>query len=152
MVFVADRAGNGWGIEAFGETKTTSAKPGQQTTTLTGKAKTRWRVTIPGGGSFPARFAVPPVFWNGNTPQTDATGNLTGQNDGWKDLVVFAGVNHVTAYDAQGNFLTADAPVFWGSGVVNGAVLADGAARHGLDHSVDITLPPLGVVWLEPEG
>ena len=113
LVFAADRGSFGWAIEAFGETKNSSTKPGQQATTLTGKAKTRWRVTIPGGASFPDRFAVPPVFWNGNTPMTDATGALSGQNNGWKDLVVFAGVGHVAAYDAQGNFLTADQPVFW---------------------------------------
>jgi 1,4-alpha-glucan branching enzyme len=46
--------------------------------------------------------------------------------------------------------LNTDAPVFWGSGVVNGPVMADGPAWHGLDHSAVLTLPPLGVVWLEP--
>ena len=46
--------------------------------------------------------------------------------------------------------LNTDAPVFWGSGVVNGPVEANGVPWHGLDHSVDLTLPPLGVIWLEP--
>jgi 1,4-alpha-glucan branching enzyme len=48
--------------------------------------------------------------------------------------------------------LNTDAPVFWGSGVVNGPILADGGPWHGLDHSAILRLPPLGVVWLEPEG
>src|SRR5207244_6006389 len=43
----------------------------------------------------------------------DGTGGETGANNGWDDLVVFAGVNNVAAYDAQGNFLTADKAVFW---------------------------------------
>jgi 1,4-alpha-glucan branching enzyme len=46
--------------------------------------------------------------------------------------------------------LNTDAPEFWGSGVVNGPVSADGPAWHGLDHSTELTLPPLGVIWLEP--
>jgi hypothetical protein len=113
MVFVADKGGNAWAIEAFGEAKSSTNSRGQVNVTLTGKGRTRWRATIPGGGSFPPRFAVPPVFWNGNNPQTTALGDLTGQNQGWKDLVVFAGVNNVVAYDAQGNFLMADKPVYW---------------------------------------
>jgi 1,4-alpha-glucan branching enzyme len=48
--------------------------------------------------------------------------------------------------------LNTDAPLFWGSGVVNGAIHADGPPWHGLDHSATLTLPPLGVVWLEPEA
>jgi 1,4-alpha-glucan branching enzyme len=47
--------------------------------------------------------------------------------------------------------LNTDAPAFWGSDVVNGPVSADGPPHHGLEHSADLTLPPLGVVWLEPE-
>jgi 1,4-alpha-glucan branching enzyme len=47
--------------------------------------------------------------------------------------------------------LNTDATDFWGSGVVNGAVNADGYAWHGHDQSLALTLPPLGVVWLEPE-
>ncbi|MGH9000299.1 MAG: 1,4-alpha-glucan branching protein GlgB [Acidimicrobiia bacterium] len=48
--------------------------------------------------------------------------------------------------------LNTDATDFWGSGVVNGAVEASGEAWHGLGHSACLTLPPLAVVWLEPEG
>jgi 1,4-alpha-glucan branching enzyme len=47
--------------------------------------------------------------------------------------------------------LNTDATDFWGSGVVNGAICADGYAWHGFDQSLALTLPPLGVVWLEPE-
>jgi 1,4-alpha-glucan branching enzyme len=46
--------------------------------------------------------------------------------------------------------LNTDAPVFWGSGVLNGPVIADGPAWHGLGHSAVLTLPPLAVIWLEP--
>jgi 1,4-alpha-glucan branching enzyme len=48
--------------------------------------------------------------------------------------------------------LNTDAPDFWGSGVVNGAVQADGPPWHGLEHSTQVTLPPLAVIWLEPAG
>jgi len=48
--------------------------------------------------------------------------------------------------------LNTDAPEFWGSGVVNGAVEADGPPWHGLEHSTQVTLPPLAVIWLEPSG
>ncbi|HKN38291.1 MAG TPA: 1,4-alpha-glucan branching protein GlgB [Acidimicrobiia bacterium] len=48
--------------------------------------------------------------------------------------------------------LNTDATDFWGSGVVNGAVNADGYGWHGHDQSLALTLPPLAVVWLEPEG
>jgi 1,4-alpha-glucan branching enzyme len=46
-----------------------------------------------------------------------------------------------------------DATVYGGSGVGNlGGVVADGPAWHGLDYSAEVTLPPLGVVWLTPGG
>jgi len=48
--------------------------------------------------------------------------------------------------------LNTDAPAFWGSGVVNGSRHADFGPWHGLDFSTEMTLPPLAVVWLEPEG
>jgi 1,4-alpha-glucan branching enzyme len=47
--------------------------------------------------------------------------------------------------------LNTDATDFWGSGVVNGGAMADGYGWHGHDQSLSLTLPPLGVVWLEPE-
>jgi 1,4-alpha-glucan branching enzyme len=47
--------------------------------------------------------------------------------------------------------LNTDATDFWGSGVVNGGALADGYGWHGHDQSLSLTLPPLAVVWLEPE-
>jgi 1,4-alpha-glucan branching enzyme len=47
--------------------------------------------------------------------------------------------------------LNTDATDFWGSGVVNGAVEATDSPWHGFDHSLELTLPPLAVVWLEPE-
>jgi 1,4-alpha-glucan branching enzyme len=48
--------------------------------------------------------------------------------------------------------LNTDAPAFWGSGVINGSRHADFGPWHGLDFSTEMTLPPLAVVWLEPEG
>ena len=46
--------------------------------------------------------------------------------------------------------LSTDATEFGGSGVVNGVVPAVDRPWHGLDHSVELTLPPLGVIWLAP--
>jgi 1,4-alpha-glucan branching enzyme len=48
--------------------------------------------------------------------------------------------------------LNTDADDFWGSGVVNGGAMADGYGWHGHDQSLSLTLPPLAVVWLEPEA
>jgi 1,4-alpha-glucan branching enzyme len=48
--------------------------------------------------------------------------------------------------------LTTDAPVFGGSDVVNGAPEAAPVPWHGFDWSVELTLPPLGVLWLAPAG
>ncbi|MFI5040318.1 MAG: 1,4-alpha-glucan branching protein GlgB [Acidimicrobiales bacterium] len=44
--------------------------------------------------------------------------------------------------------LNTDAPVFSGSDVVNGPRLAEPVPWHGLEWSVELTLPPLGVIWL----
>ena len=46
--------------------------------------------------------------------------------------------------------LTTDAPIFGGSNVVNGVLVAEPVASHGFEWSVVLTLPPLGVVWLAP--
>jgi 1,4-alpha-glucan branching enzyme len=47
--------------------------------------------------------------------------------------------------------LNTDAAVFAGSGTDVGPVLeAEALSWHGEDHSVVLTLPPLGVVWLAP--
>ena len=49
--------------------------------------------------------------------------------------------------------LNSDAPFYGGSGVGNmGGVEADDLAWHGRPHSVLLTLPPLGIVLLEPEA
>jgi len=48
--------------------------------------------------------------------------------------------------------LTTDAPVFGGSDVVNGAPEAVPLPWHGFDWSIELTLPPLGVLWLAPVG
>ena len=48
--------------------------------------------------------------------------------------------------------LTTDAPIFGGSDVVNGAVQAEPVPSHGLPWSAQVTLPPLGVLWLAPRG
>ncbi len=48
--------------------------------------------------------------------------------------------------------LNTDDPELGGSGVGNARSLqADDVACQGLPHSVDLTLPPLGVLWLVPE-
>ena len=45
-----------------------------------------------------------------------------------------------------------DAECFGGSGVGNaGLVTATESPWHGLPASADLTLPPLGVLWLVPE-
>jgi 1,4-alpha-glucan branching enzyme len=46
--------------------------------------------------------------------------------------------------------LSTDAPVFGGSNVVNGALVARAKPCHGFEWSVELTLPPLGVAWLAP--
>jgi 1,4-alpha-glucan branching enzyme len=47
--------------------------------------------------------------------------------------------------------LNTDAAAFGGSGVGNGgAVLADDTSWHGLPFSAQVTLPPLGILWLSP--
>lgn len=49
--------------------------------------------------------------------------------------------------------LNTDSEVYWGSGVSNGGgVEAKATRHHGLDHALDLTLPPLGVVYLMPES
>jgi 1,4-alpha-glucan branching enzyme len=51
---------------------------------------------------------------------------------------------------AWAEILNTDAPLFGGSGVVNGTLTATGSGWYGLPASVTLTLPPLGVVWLAP--
>jgi 1,4-alpha-glucan branching enzyme len=48
--------------------------------------------------------------------------------------------------------LNTDAPLFGGSDVVNGVVEAEAVPSHGFDWSVELTLPPLGVLWLAPRA
>ncbi|MDP9006970.1 MAG: alpha amylase C-terminal domain-containing protein, partial [Actinomycetota bacterium] len=50
--------------------------------------------------------------------------------------------------------LNTDAERFGGSGTTTMAdtTVASDVGLHGFDHSVELTLPPLGVVWLCPEG
>ncbi|MBC8022830.1 MAG: alpha amylase C-terminal domain-containing protein, partial [Burkholderiales bacterium] len=49
--------------------------------------------------------------------------------------------------------LNSDAPFYGGSGVGNmGRVMAGDTPCHGRSHSVRLTLPPLAIVVLEPEG
>jgi 1,4-alpha-glucan branching enzyme len=48
--------------------------------------------------------------------------------------------------------LNTDSDHYAGSGVGNfGAVQAEPVPCHGLPMSLNLTLPPLGVLWLEPE-
>jgi 1,4-alpha-glucan branching enzyme len=45
--------------------------------------------------------------------------------------------------------INTDAGEFGGSGVGNGGwVIAEDTSWHGLDHSAEMSLPPLGVIWL----
>ena len=44
-----------------------------------------------------------------------------------------------------------DAAGYGGSNVVNGSVEAEQTPWHDQPFSADVTLPPLGVVWLVPE-
>ncbi len=49
--------------------------------------------------------------------------------------------------------INSDADVYGGANVRNwGGVVAEGNAWHGQPFSAVMTLPPLGVLWLEPEG
>jgi 1,4-alpha-glucan branching enzyme len=59
------------------------------------------------------------------------------------------GVPHGGRWD---EILATDAPVFGGSDVVNGVVDAAAVPWHGFEWSVELTLPPLGVIWLSPGG
>ncbi|MGO2772283.1 MAG: alpha amylase C-terminal domain-containing protein, partial [Brachybacterium tyrofermentans] len=48
--------------------------------------------------------------------------------------------------------LNSDAPVYGGSGIGNlGRVHAEALPQHGRDHSVRLSVPPLGAVVLVPE-
>jgi 1,4-alpha-glucan branching enzyme len=49
--------------------------------------------------------------------------------------------------------LNSDAPMYGGSGQGNlGGVDAAPVGRHGHLHSVTLTLPPLGAIFLKPEA
>jgi 1,4-alpha-glucan branching enzyme len=48
--------------------------------------------------------------------------------------------------------LTTDDARYGGSGIGNGAVVAEETPYHDQPFSAPVTLPPLGVVWLAPEG
>jgi 1,4-alpha-glucan branching enzyme len=49
--------------------------------------------------------------------------------------------------------LNSDSASFGGSDIGNfGGVNADEIASHGLDYSLSLTLPPLGVLWLKPKN
>ncbi|MCL1592972.1 MAG: 1,4-alpha-glucan branching protein GlgB [Actinomycetia bacterium] len=48
--------------------------------------------------------------------------------------------------------LTSDDLAYGGSGVTNGDVIADTVSTHGFDHSIELTIPPLGAVFLTPES
>jgi 1,4-alpha-glucan branching enzyme len=48
--------------------------------------------------------------------------------------------------------LNSDAEEYGGSGVGNwGRVIADYVPWHGFDQSIGVSLPPLGVLFLQPE-
>ena len=49
--------------------------------------------------------------------------------------------------------LNSDAEIYGGSGVGNlGGVEADPVPCHGRPYSLELTLPPLAVIFLKPEG
>ncbi|HWJ63033.1 MAG TPA: 1,4-alpha-glucan branching protein GlgB [Acidimicrobiales bacterium] len=64
--------------------------------------------------------------------------------------------DHLVGMPAPGRWrevLNTDATAYGGSGVGNlGAVVAGGPPAHGQPTSARLTLPPLAVVWFEPEG
>jgi 1,4-alpha-glucan branching enzyme len=57
------------------------------------------------------------------------------------------GVPHGGAWET---LLATDDQRYGGSGIVPGRVEAVAEPWHGFDHSLELTLPPLGVVWLAP--
>jgi 1,4-alpha-glucan branching enzyme len=86
---------------------------------------------------------------------------LRVSNDGTDVVVCVANLSPVVRHDyrlgvpAPGvweEILSTDAPVFGGSDVVNGAVVAEAVSHHGLDWSLVLRLPPLGVLWLAPRA
>jgi len=62
--------------------------------------------------------------------------------------------NYRFGVPAKGSYreiLNTDSEMFGGSNIGNGgAVTAEPIAQHGRDHSISITLPPLGVVVFKP--
>ena len=53
--------------------------------------------------------------------------------------------------DALDEVLNTDAEVYGGSGVgTYGSVTAEATPYHGMPASAEVTLPPLGGVWLAP--
>jgi len=86
---------------------------------------------------------------------------LRSSDDGTDVVACVANLSPVVRHDyrlgvpAGGvweEILSTDAPLFGGSDVVNGALVAQAVPRHGLDWSVALRLPPLGVVWLAPRA
>jgi 1,4-alpha-glucan branching enzyme len=61
------------------------------------------------------------------------------------------GVPRVAGGGRWREVLNSDAPIYGGSGQGNGGgVQAEDSAHHGRPHSLSLTLPPLGVLFLEP--
>ncbi|HET6875593.1 MAG TPA: 1,4-alpha-glucan branching protein GlgB [Acidimicrobiales bacterium] len=85
---------------------------------------------------------------------------LPADGDPGRSVVCVANLTPVPRYGYRVGFpvggrwqevLNSDAGDFGGSGVGNcGSVEASGPAWHGRPHSAELTLPPLGVLWLTP--
>ncbi|AHY45476.1 1,4-alpha-glucan branching enzyme [Rubrobacter radiotolerans] len=54
--------------------------------------------------------------------------------------------------DLYTELLNTDAPEFGGSGVSNGRIAVEALPEHGREHSVNLTLPPLATLLLQPAG
>jgi 1,4-alpha-glucan branching enzyme len=103
-------------------------------------------------------FAQAGTEWITNDPGNNVLGFLRRGTDG-EELACFVnfGGNPVGSYrvglPSAGRWeelLNTDAGDFGGSGVGNlGGVTTENVPWNGRDHSVELTLPPLGAIWLK---
>ena len=99
--------------------------------------------------------------WLVNEPDTNLSA-FTRRGTGEEELVCIANLSPTVHHDHRigmpsvgrwREVLNTDANAYGGSGVGNlGAVVADGPPLHGQPTSALVTLPPLAVVWFEPEA
>jgi 1,4-alpha-glucan branching enzyme len=97
-----------------------------------------------------------------NDAENNVVSFLRRSEDGEEVLVALCNLSPVPRADYRMGLprggrwreaVNTDADVYGGSGVGNfGGVDAEDVPWHGQPHSAEVTLPPLGVVWLVPEG